>query len=162
MSGLLSVRSWWIWVLCVYGISLLSLGLFCHGRSSRDPYELPISSGPGEWSISDTVSCLQRRMLGDNFCGLSLRDTDFCVYLKGRSEGRKRIILVDFLLQIQISYLCRYLPPNSFQALHFFFPGTLYLTLNSQSPSWVVNLFPCMYIFIFFKKVSHMPQTSSA
>ena len=119
--GLLSVRSWWIWVLCIYGISLLSLGLFCHGRSSRDPYELSISSGPGEWSILDTVSCLQRRKLADNFCGLSLRDTDFCVYLKWRNEGRKRIILVDFLLQIQISYLCRHLPPNSFQALHFFF-----------------------------------------
>ena len=125
------------------------LGLFCHGRSSRGPYELSVSSGPCELSILDTVSYLQRRKLGDNFCGLSLRDTDFCVYLKGRNEGRKRIILVDYLLEMQISYLCRYLLPNLFQSLHFFFfSGTLYLTLNSQS--LLSCKFVSLYVYFYF------------
>ena len=35
-------------------------------------------------------------------------------------EGKKRIVLVGYLLQIQISRPCRILPPNSFQTLQFF------------------------------------------
>ena len=123
-------------------------GFYANGRSSRDPYELSISSGPGEWSILDTVSCLQRRKLGDTFCGLSLRDTDFCVYLKGRNEGRKRIILVDFLLQIQISYLCRYLPPNSFHALHFFSWNPLFDFEFSES--LLSCKFVSLYVYFYF------------
>lgn len=89
-------------IMCLWDISVV-FGAFLPWKvKQRSLWNSSISSGPGEWSILDTVSCLQRRMLGDNFCGLSLRDTDFCVYLKGRNEGRKRIILVDFLLQIQI------------------------------------------------------------
>ena len=36
--------------------------------------------GPCELYISDTLFCVHKeRNLGDNFCGLSLRDTDFCL-----------------------------------------------------------------------------------
>ena len=72
------------------------------------------------------TSVIPRRKVVDHFCEFSLRDNDFfvwvrdtyfCVYVEGRKVGRKRIILVDYLLQIHISCLCRLLPPNSFQAL---------------------------------------------
>ena len=38
-----------------------------------------------------------------------------------KEEGRKRIILVDYLLQIYFSCLCRYRPPISFMTLQLFF-----------------------------------------
>ena len=34
-----------------------------------------------------------------------------------KEEGRKRIILLDYLLQIYLSCLCRYRPPISFTTL---------------------------------------------
>ena len=37
--------------------------------------------------------CIQRRKIGDNYCGLSLRDADFCVSVEvwkaERGEGMK-------------------------------------------------------------------------
>ena len=38
------------------------------------------ASGPCDLYISDTLFCVHKeRTLRDNFCGLSLRDTDFCL-----------------------------------------------------------------------------------
>ena len=38
------------------------------------------ASGPCDLYISDTLFCVYKeRSLRDNFCGLSLRDTDFCL-----------------------------------------------------------------------------------
>ena len=67
-----------------------------------------------------------------------------------KEEGRKRIILVDYLLQIYLCCLCRYRPPISFTTLQFFF-------FNLEPYVWfwilrvsfrVVNLLTCMSIFI--------------
>ena len=73
---------------------------------------------------------------GDNFCGLSLRDTDFCIYVDGRKEGRSRKIHVDDLLHYRfVVALGSY--PLWFQAPLFIYSKTICLTLNSQSLSGV-------------------------
>ena len=33
--------------------------------------------------------CIHRKILGDNYCGLSLRVTDFCVSVQGRKDRRR-------------------------------------------------------------------------
>ena len=43
--------------------------------------------------------------------------TDFCIYM----EGRKEIILLDYLLHLQILCICKSLPPNSSLPFFFFF-----------------------------------------
>ena len=39
--------------------------------------------------------CIQRREVGDNFCGFSLSNIDFHVYGKGSKEGRKEELKVE-------------------------------------------------------------------
>ena len=155
----------------LWSISIFFFNL-CHRSSSK------VLSIRSLWNIYlRYTSVIQRRKVVDHFCdnkmitislleitiSLYRLEIQICLYVEGRKVGRKRIIFVDYLLQIQISCLCRYLPHNSFQTLQFFFiSGTLCLTLNSQSPSLGCK-FVAFYVYFYFSwKVSHIPSSSFA
>ena len=64
-----------------YRYNIFTVYLYCIFElfTIRDREECQ-ASGPCELYISDTLFCVHKeRNLRDNFCGLSLRDTDFCV-----------------------------------------------------------------------------------
>lgn len=70
----------------------------------------------------------------------TLLEIDFCVYVEGRKEGMKRIILVVYLLQIQnpmskVVGTSQFIPCFSL----FFFPplGTLCWASNSPVLFWL-------------------------
>ena len=112
----------WIWNLVVvvsiqpldagisiFGVAYLSLSLFffCHRRIRR---VLNIRSF---WIIylSYTFLCIHRKNLGDNYCGLSLRVTDFCVSVQGRKD-RRREKNIPCGLSITDSYSYLYVSPD--------------------------------------------------
>ena len=72
--------------------------------------------------------------------------TDFCVYM----EGKKEIILLDYLLQLQILCICKSLPPNSSLPFLFFFFNWNPLCLNFQSLFLGCKLVPLYLFFNFF------------
>ena len=68
-----------------WSISIFFFFFFCHRRIRR---VLNIRSF---WIIylSYTFLCIHRKNLGDNYCRLSLRVTDFCVSVQGRKDRRR-------------------------------------------------------------------------
>ena len=126
----------------IYRLGYLCLFFFfCHRRMRS------VLNTRSFWIIclSYTFLCIHRKSLGDNYCGFSLRVTDFCVSVQERKGGgEKTIFLADYLLQIHSSCLWGWGLPNSFKAIHIFFSGILCLSLNSPD----CNFLPCMSIFI--------------
>ena len=124
----------------IHGVGFLFF-YFCHRRMKR------VQNMRSFWIIylNYTFLCIHRKNLGDNYCGLSRRVTDFCVSVQGRKD-RRREKNIPCGLSITDSHEGKDFLIHS-RPFTFFTPGTLCFLVLWVS-FWIINFLPYFSIFI--------------